>query len=235
MLAEVLCEKSTRLKPCCAPIALHNLLDRLASQTPDAEAGPNLIDAAHALLDAGSPLNSVSPSVRGPWSAISALARGDKSQDAGLLARIALADPDAARHADISNVWAAHHLLDSGVIEDMALFSKKIRFASLCPSRENERKPIEEILERGVKPPSLFSISFQEHRAWLDVGIFVSEKDIERKKMQEDRDSEQEIFEDWSGLDDAALVAKSNAKAHARQLRLAIDGAAASKIGGPRL
>ena len=219
--------------------ALHNVLDRLGFHIQDAKRADltrDMIETAHALLDAGSPIYSIATDQnQRSWNAISDLANA-RASDASLVDRLAKMDPAAAWETTVNNIQTAHQLLDSGVIENLKLFSKKIRWASFSFYKPEDTQAIESLLERGVPPPTVFQIDDNDHRKWLDIGITTTPEQIEKKLRQAERDEEHEIFANWDGLKEPELVQASNVAAAARALRIKTQPAmGGQKNGGPRL
>jgi hypothetical protein len=219
--------------------ALHNVLDRLSYYIKDAkrqEDAKDYIQTAHALLDAGVAVSFIAASEgTRSWNAIEDLTQA-RTCDASLVARIAKMNPNAARNAQVRNIEAAHYLINSGVIEDLGQLRKKIYWEGISLYDEKDVRAVESLLERGVPPPSIFQIGGSSHRKWLEIGIVVTEDHIERKLMQVEQDEENEIFANWNGLQDPALIAASNMAAAARALRIRTQPAAGGRQGsGPRL
>lgn len=194
------------------------VLDRL--KHADEEKKERLTATVHALLEAGAHLffEKDAKYTHG-WRAINDVCEFRKSHRE-LIHIIAQKDPVGARTACPQYALVAKDILDSGVIDDLVLFSRKIRWDIVDIYSQDNHNAIEYILDRGVPPPSIFRITEKSHLKWLDIGIPISPEDIEKKLNQLGMDEDEGSYEEWRGILDDEKVNSSNAAAEARKIRL---------------
>lgn len=193
------------------------VLDRLKYADQEKEAA--LTATADALLKAGAQVffEKTAQHPHG-WRAIDDVCEFRKSHRE-FIHLIAQKDPIGARKARPQYALVAKDLLDTGVIEDLALFSRKIRWGLMDVYSQDNQDAIEYVLDHGVPPPSILLIESNFHQKWLEIGIPVSNQEIEKKVEKLEMEEDVVDYTEWNGLFDVEKVKSSNAIAQARALR----------------
>lgn len=209
---------------------LGSMIRRLSeNQRAGRQGNAKLLDAIHAIIDAGSPLVQAPDQRRqNGWSAIECLCSGTFS-DPHLMKRLAQTDPERARQCRIRSIEVAAHLLDTGVIEDLDLLSRKIGWRSISLYKREDVQAVEALLERGVPPPKLSALSDSNISQWMEIGIPMTREEIEHRIRQAEEAEMDGNYEDLHVLEDQGKIDACNALAEARKLRISTQKAPSQK------